>query len=232
MSKKTVSRKNKSTFYIAVIIILTLAAYFSSLGNEILNWDDNIYVSDNPDIKSLTNLPLFFTKGYIGHFQPVTITVYCLIYQIGRLTPCYYHFTGVIFHIINVLLVFFLCRQLTGRQIPALIAALIFGLHPMHVESVAWISGLKDLVFTCFFLLSLLAYIRYFRQNKLKWYIITLVLFLFSLLSKGQAVTLPVVLLLIDYFEGRELINRKALLEKIPFFTLSVVFGLLAVSFA
>lgn len=195
------------------------------------------------------------TNFYKGNYHPLTTTFYMLEYNVLKekkdapITPAekgdlhisgnwrisnsdafLFHFFNLIFHLANVWLVFLLIRLLSKRFEIAIITALIFAIHPMHVESVAWISERKDVLYTFFFLLSLICYINYFskEKSKLKNYSVSVVLFLLSLFSKSAAVCLPVVLLLIDYFLKRKF-TLQLILEKIPYFALAFTFGILAI---
>ncbi|NTW34029.1 MAG: tetratricopeptide repeat protein, partial [Bacteroidetes bacterium] len=119
--------------------------------------------------------------------------------------------------------------QLSGKKITALVVSVLFALHPMHVESVAWVSERKDVLYTMFFLLSMIAYLRYMKSGyQKKKYIGVILYFIASLLSKSAAVTLPVILIAIDLYKGRK-INIRSLLEKAPLFLLSLLFGILAI---
>src|SRR5205085_4016572 len=117
---------------------------------------------------------------------------------------------------------------LAKRKEIAIVAALLFGIHPLHVESVAWASELKDLLYSSFFLASWFCYLRYRQQFQKKYFFYCLTFFLLALLSKAMAVSLPVVLLLSDYFTGRRL-AAKAWLEKLPLFVLAAIFGIVAI---
>jgi protein O-mannosyl-transferase len=140
-----------------------------------------------------------------------------------------YHLTSLILHCLSVILLFFFCYRLSKSVWVGAIVALLFGIHPMHVESVAWVSERKDQLFVLFYYAAMLAYLSYLRSQKFRvgYLILTGFLFLLSLLSKGEAVTLPLVLLLIDYYEGIK-INWKVILVKIPFFIMSLGFGIIA----
>ena len=159
-------------------------------------------------------------------------------YKISGLSPFSYHLFNVLLHLLNVFLVFYFTYLLTRRNLNmAAVAALFFGIHPMHVESVAWVSERKDVLYTCFFLASMIAYLKYLqhtraksrgkRANPQKYFLYTLLFFLLSLLSKGMAVVLPVVLLGIDFLKKRR-IQQKVLIEKIPFFIIALIFGIAA----
>lgn len=226
--KNTNTSTNKKTFPVAVVLILAIIiVYFPAFKNGILNWDDNVYVTGNYFITSLSNIPDFFSSFYFSNYHPLTILTYSAIYHFGKAAPFLYHFTNIIFHVLNSLLVFYFIKELFKNKNLALIAALLFGLHPIHVESVAWISELKDVQYTFFFLISLIYYLKFIRVKKYPLYFISFLFFVLSLLSKGQAVALFPVLFLIDYFERKKIFTK--LYEKIPFLILSVVFGIIAI---
>jgi len=135
---------------------------------------------------------------------------------------------NLLIHLLNVILVFYAIFHLSRHGEIALVVSLFFGIHPMHVESVAWASELKDLLYTFFFLASYIFYLKYLKELNRKYYVFAVILFLVSLLSKAMAASLPVLLILTDYFMGRK-INRKVILEKAPFFILAIAFGVVAV---
>ncbi len=216
---------------LAFILSITLIVFFNSLNNSFLaNWDDNAYVLVNNSIKELSsqNINTIFTSFYVGHYQPISILSYAIEYHFFGLNPRAYHTTNLIFHLLNIVLVFFLIFTLSRRIEAAFITALLFAIHPLHVESVAWISERKDVMYAFFYIASLISYVYYLKKNKLKYLIFTAILFVFSLLSKSAAVTLPVLLLLFDFYYKRKL-TRVLILEKLPFFALSIFFGILAI---
>jgi len=208
------------------ILFLTFMVYWPALQNGFV-WDDTVYIQRNPLIYSL-DLQHIFSSYLAGNYHPLTVLVHAIEYAFFEFDPTGYHTVNVLIHLANTLLVFYLIRNLSNNLWIGLITSLFFGVHPMHVESVAWISELKDLLYTLFFLASLLAYLRYADERKSKWYGIAIALFILSLLSKGMAVSLPVVFVLVDYFKGR-LSNQKVWIEKIPFFVLSISFGVIAI---
>lgn len=225
--KKEIIRPQKKQWPLVVVIVLSvLIVYFSSLKNGLLKWDDNLYIIENNQIKSLGNISLFFSQFYIGNYQPLTLLTYGLIYQFSALEPFLYHFVNVLFHVLNALVLFSFLKILFNKTGLAFLVTLLFALHPMHVESVAWVSGLKDVLYAFFFFISLIYYLKYIRRNKKLYYLLSILFFILSLLSKGQAVALFPVLFLIDYMERGKLFSKWP--EKIPFFVLSVVFGIIA----
>jgi tetratricopeptide (TPR) repeat protein len=253
---------------LAVILLISIIAYLPVFHNSLLAWDDNAYIRDNVLIHSF-NLKEIFSHYVSGNWHPITVLTFALEYQFFGLNATGYHSVNLLLHLLNVLLVFYTVFLLSDKIIVALVASLLFGIHPLHVESVAWAAELKDLLYTFFFLASYIFYLKYLNdlQKKIQpinqsthqhlstsahhpifkssnhqittsshlhfftfspFYILALLLFIFSLLSKAMAVSLPLVLILTDYFKGRK-INRKTLLEKVPFFLLALILGVVAV---
>jgi protein O-mannosyl-transferase len=222
--------------WLSGILLITYLAFSPSLKNGFTNWDDNEYVATNSLIKSLSaeNVKkMFDTDNFISYnYHPITILSLAIDYHLSGFDPKTYHLTSLLFHLANTLLVFWFIFLLSEKKITvAAIVALLFGIHTMHVESVAWIAERKDVLYVFFFMLSLIVYLKYLQQQgtqKIMWYVLLLVLFLLSILSKAMAIVLPVVLLLIDYYRGRKW-DKTIILEKLPLFVLSLLFGLLAV---
>jgi len=233
----------KSWFYGAaasIPVLLTILAYWPSLGNHFTNWDDTEAILWNPHIRALTphNLHWMWTTFHLGNWIPLTWLSLALDYRVGKLDPWVYHLDNLFWHCLNTLLVFFLGVRLLklavkigppegkGREEwvvwAAFLTALLFGLHPIHVESVAWATERKDLLYAFFFLLSLWVYLDYASGPMPKAGKLTacLGLFLAALGAKPMAVTLPVVFLIVDAWPlGRFQTQRpKVFLEKIPFF--------------
>jgi tetratricopeptide (TPR) repeat protein len=211
------------------IALITWLFFRVCLDNQLTNWDDPGYIRDNALIKSTTPeaLKLIFSTPIMGNYHPLTILSYAIEYSYVRLEPWLFHLDSVLLHIVVTTLVYVFVLMLTKRTVAAAVTAILFGLHPMHVESVAWLAGRKDVLYGTFYMASCILYIRYIRaeNGRWKWYAGVVLLFLASLLSKPVAVTLPVVLLLIDYFEQRK-ISWALLVEKLPLFAISVAFGI------
>jgi len=169
------------------------------------------------------------TTFYGGNYHPLTALSNAVEYHFLGLDPKPYHVVNVVLHLLNVALVFLVVGSLAGRFEPAVLAALFFAIHPMHVESVAWISERKDVLYSFFYLLAWLSYIQHTRKGKRFSAFLVLSLFLFacSLSAKSMAVTLPVVLILTDYLIKKK-ITVESLIEKVPFFLLSLFFGVVA----
>src|SRR4030095_1705332 len=211
---------------LAIIMGLTILIYLPVF-NAGFAYDDVNYIQKNPLIRSI-DLNRIFTENVMGNYHPLTMLIFSIEYQFFGLDATGYHVVNLLLHLANILLVFYFILLLCNKPWVALVAALLFGIHPLHVESVAWISELKDLLYTSFFLGTLIFYLKYLNDAEKKYYFIALLLFLFSLLSKAMAASLPVVLLLIDYFKRRKIAGR-VIVEKIPFFLLAVIFGVVAV---
>lgn len=213
----------------AVIAIATLIFYNASLSNLLTNWDDPGYVKDNALVKDLSieGLKNIFSTPVMGNYHPLTILSYAIEYSYVRLEPWLYHFDSVLLHILVTLLVYLFIQKLTKRTVAAAITALLFGLHPMHVESVAWVAGRKDVMYGTFYMAACIAWLYYRNATGKKWlwYTGVALLFLCSLLSKPVAVTLPITLLAIDYFQDRKW-NMRLLLEKLPLLAMSIGFGI------
>jgi protein O-mannosyl-transferase len=218
------------TFLIAVISIIIFSPAFSG---QFLNWDDFAYIRDNTIIKNLSAINIThifdFDTRVVGNYHPLTVLSYAIEYKLVGLKPFLYHFDNILLHVINILLVSALAWRLSKQFLTTIITTALFAIHPMRVESVVWAAERKDVLYSMFFLLALLSYLNWLRTYKIRDIIFCGLFYLFSILSKGQAVVLPLVLLLLDYWERRPF-GVKQLLEKIPFFALSIVFGLLATS--
>jgi len=214
-----------------VVMAFAFVLYGKAVYNDFTNFDDDFYVLNNPFIRdfSWNGINTIFSSFYQGNYHPFTTLIYLFVYKLFAMNPMPYHLVNVMFHVFNIWLVYKLVEQLSGRQVTALIVSVLFAVHPMHVESVAWVSELKDVLYSSFYLISLSVYLRYLKSGyQMNYYWITLILFVGSLFSKSAAVTLPILLIAIDLYKGRKF-DAKAIIEKIPFLILALIFGILAV---
>ncbi len=218
----------KYNIALLVILLVSFITYKPVLQNGLLEWDDSHYIHNNPLIYSF-DFKAIFSQPVMGNYHPITILVLAIEYHLFGLSSTGYHAVNLILHLLNIILVYKILFRLSKKANVALVAALLFGVHPLHVESVAWAAELKDLLYTFFFLVSYLCYLRYLAAAQKKFYVFSLLLFALSLLSKAMAASLPVVLLLTDYFKERKL-NVKVILEKVPFFLLALALGIIAVA--
>ena len=180
------------------ILSIVAAVFLPSLKNDFVNWDDDRYVIENNLIKSLSlgNIKNIFTTFYMGNYHPLTILSYALDYRFFKLRPFGYHLTNLLLHLSNCIFTFSVIYMLSRSLPVAFIAAILFGLHPLQVDSVAWVSERKGLLCAAFYLCAIIAYIRYASKNQeSKYYYLSLLFLTFALLSKPMAVTLPFVLL-------------------------------------
>ena len=225
-------RRYQLILSVSFIIAITFISFLSSLDNGFTNWDDQEYVTNNYLIRELSwdNLKIIFTSFDKKLFsQPLVLLTFSLEYYLFQLNPFIYHLDNLLLHVINSLLVFYFIALLSKNHISALFAGIFFGIHPLHVESVAWISERKDVLSTFFFLQAAIFYLLCKEKNKRVYYCLSLAVFILSLLSKAMTVTLPVVLCLCDYLAKRTF-DRKTILEKIPFFTVSGIFVIINLS--
>lgn len=217
----------KAVFYACIIILLTFIAYIPAMHGGFI-WDDNKYVTENPLLTAPDGLKrIWFSKDAPSQYFPLTYTTFWIEYRIWGLYPAGYHVVNVILHIINALLVW---RLLFCLSVPgAWLTAAIFAVHPVHVESVAWITERKNVMSCMFFLLATMAWLRFIdhtTSRTVKLYALTMVLYLLALFSKTTAVTLPVVLLLILWFRNGKVTRRDVSLV-IPFIILGLAMGVL-----
>ncbi len=221
---------------LAVILVITAACYvpvFDS-GKEFVNWDDDVYVERCSLVSSFTidSIPAIFdTDNHVAsNYHPLTILSMGLTHAFIGSDARAFAGVNLLLHMFNTALVFLLVYRLSrGRLWACGLTALWFGIHPMHVESVAWVSQRKDVLYAFFLLLSLLAYVRYVSDGRSAMLGLAFLAFVASCLAKAMAVPLALVLVLIDYWYGRRFTPR-VLAEKLPFLFVAVIIGLLAVS--
>ena len=230
----------------------TLFLFWPVRNSEFINFDDDAYVYDNPQVKAgltLKGVIWAFTTTHMGNRHPLTWLSHMLDCEFYGLNPGAHHLTSLLFHIANTLLLFWVLKRMTGRLWPSSFVAALFALHPLHVESVAWVAERKDVLSTFFWMLTLWTYVRYTERPGLNRYLLVILFFVLGLLSKPMLVTLPFVLLLLDYWPlgrfsfGRGGVNPPnpkpsrgrnqgsfplhLVLEKVPFFVLSAISSVL-----
>jgi protein O-mannosyl-transferase len=250
----TFQRFNVSTITVCLLLAaLTLLCYWPVLSHQFVCLDDEHYLFDSGYVaKGLTWSGVVWSlqTGYFCNWHPLTWLSYMLDAQIYGMSPGGFHLTNLLFHIANSVLLFFFLKSMTQRLWPSALVAALFAWHPLHVESVAWVSERKDVLSTFFFLLTLFCYFRYVKEREIspprpnhvsRYYLLSLLLFILALASKQMVVTLPCVLLLLDFWPlqrislntRREDFVSSALVllrEKLPFFALALAAS--AVAFA
>lgn len=211
--------------YLAPVLAITFLLFLPALQNGFTNWDDVLYVTNNPLLKNLNGegLKAIFSTPVVSNYHPLTILSLALNYQMAELNPMTYHLTSIVLHVINTGLVFWFAWLLSaGNKWVSLFVALLFGIHPMHVESVAWISERKDLLYTLFYVAAMIVYIKYVEMKKMKYLIAVTVLGGISLLCKPAAIVLPLSLIAIDYYLGRKW-SWSWVTEKVLLFVLAAI---------
>jgi len=263
-------RPQNVAYYLAAFVsLVTFLIYLSSLQHEFVNYDDSLYIYENPYIRSfdVTFIKWAFSTFYAGNWHPLTWISHALDYAIWGLNPLGHHLSNNILHAVNTFLVVILAARLIeiGRRsanashrspftflfspftlIAAGVTGLLFGLHPLHVESVAWVAERKDLLCALLFLLSIMLYVKYVVvidndevQKKSsprflnKWYFLAFGFFVLALLSKPMAVSLPFVLLMLDWYPFKRIPSVKLLMsawfEKAPFIVIACISSILTV---
>ncbi|MFH1136597.1 MAG: tetratricopeptide repeat protein [Pseudomonadota bacterium] len=225
-----------------LLILITLAAYWLVPGLDFVNYDDGAYVYENPNVirgLTLEGVARAFTGFCASNWHPLTMLSLMLDVQLFGINPAAHHLINLFFHLANTLLLFFFLLKATGRIWPCALTAALFAVHPLHVESVAWIAERKDVLSGFFGLGAMLAYVYHVRGPSLKRYAAAVGLLTLSLLSKAMLVTAPALFLLLDFWplgriEWSELKRRDKiiplLVEKLPLLALSLFFGVMAIA--
>jgi tetratricopeptide (TPR) repeat protein len=240
-SQKTSSSRVRFEFVISLFLILAiLVVYYQTKNYDFVLLDDDVYITHNPFVAggwSSENIKWAFSNSHGGFWIPLTWLTYIIDSQLHGLNAGYYHITNLIFHILNSLLLFFIFRQMTGDIWQSGFIAALFAVHPVHVESVAWVSERKDLLFAFFWLLTMWSYLHYVKRPSTRRYSLVILLFVAGLMSKPMIVTLPFVLLLCDYWPLKRFQLKKypqadaiypkisvpkMILEKVPLIILSI----------
>ncbi|MEE9165400.1 MAG: hypothetical protein V3U15_03950, partial [Nitrospinota bacterium] len=200
------------------ILILVFISYFPAINGGFI-WDDDFYVSNNPLLISIDGLWRIWTTSESPQYYPLVFTSFWIEYQLWGLNPLGYHIVNVFLHAINAVMVWLLLRQLGVRG--AWLIGAIFALHPVHVESVAWITERKNVLSGFFYLLAAHSYIRFDENEKRYCYFVAMAFFLMALLSKTVTSSLPVCLLILRWFRGFS-IRLRDIYRLVPFILLGL----------
>lgn len=235
-----ISSQNKNLIIYICLVVVILAAFWQVNQADFINLDDPVYVTENFHIQSgitLDGIRWAFSTTYAEFWHPLTWLSLMLDYQLYGLNAGGYHLTNLILHILSTLLLFWLFNRMTGAIWKSAFVAAFFALHPLHVESVAWIAERKDVLSTFFFMLTLCLYVYYTEKPDIKRYLPVVFCFACGLMSKSMVVTLPVILILLDFWplsRYRPGIESKKgsiiiwqLKEKISLFFLSAAFSVI-----
>ncbi len=238
MAKKLIQQSKKSTQKESVgisdsgekwlpwaLAALAFIVFSTGLSNQLLGVDDHTATVDNPAVRDFQ----IFNGFNLGMYAPVTWIGYQIAYILGKDSPNWYHLLSALVHAFNVVLVFRLFRRLDSSFTVSALLALFFAIHPLQVESVSWIAGFSTPLFSMFYLLACSWYLQYAEKGESRFYNYALLGFVLACLSKSAAVTLPLTLVLMDWWLKRPLNDRQRLLRYAPFFLIALVFGLLTV---
>lgn len=212
-------------FFFALLTVNTVIVFYPNILNDWVNWDDYNYIINNYLVHGFSFnriLEIFKTPQVMGNYHPVTLLSYALEYEFAGPNAKVFHITNIILHTVNSVLLFVFIEKLFGNKAWSFSVALLFVIHPMHLESVAWISARKDLLFTMFMFLGLILYFNYINKKTWYSYLFIFTFFVLSLLSKGMAIIFPALLVLTDYLKGT--ISKRNIYEKIPFFVVAIIF--------
>ena len=256
-----INRKNKDSnrgyeYLICLLLVLTILVVFRQVVNyDFTNYDDDNYVTENHHVQhglTLANVIWAYTSFKPSYWMPITWLSFMLDFELYGLNPSGYHLTNLFLHIANALLLFLIFKRMTGAVWKSAFIAALFALHPLNVESVAWVAERKNVLSTFFWMLTILTYIYYVARPSLKRYMLIPLTFAFGLMAKPMVVTLPFVLLLLDYwplerFQPDQWLSRNHLprsksysapgqrtrtlhlvLEKTPLFVLAVIVSVMA----
>jgi len=230
--------RRRAWLVVLLLVVTTFAVYWQVRDHEFLNYDDNIYVSENEHVQAgLTGDTVVwaFARPRIGHWHPLTWLSYMVDVELFGVNPRALHTTNLILHAANTVLLFFVLKRMTGALWRSAFVAALFALHPLHVEPVAWISSRKDVLSGVFLMLTLLAYVRYVERPGILRYLLLALSFAMGLMSKPMLVTLPFVLLLLDYWplgrmagepktsDGGAGVYWRLFREKLPLFAMAAM---------
>ncbi len=236
--KINISPSGRNIIFYIVLSVLMLAVFVQVYQFDFVNIDDQVYVTENYHVQSgitLDGIRWAFTTMYAEFWHPLTWLSLMLDYELYGLNAGGYHLTNVFLHLISSLLLFWLFNRMTGAFWPSAFVAAFFALHPLRVESVAWIAERKDVLSVFFWMLTLCFYILYTEKPAAGRYVLALFCFIGGLMNKPLTVTLPLIMILLDYWPLRRLELRREnlflwqLKEKLPFFALSLFFSIIAI---
>ena len=232
LSKQTVQTSKKNIVIYILLALVTLAVYSQVHRFDFINYDDPVYITENIHVQSGLTLNGFlwaFSTKLFGLWNPLVWISFMMDYQLYGFNAGGYHITNLILHVLSTLLLFWLLNRMTGAVWKSAFVAAFFALHPLHVESVAWISERKDVLSAFFWMTTLCLYVFYTEKESAKRYLLVLFSFILALLSKPMVITLPFIMILLDYWPLKRFKSQKEnpvlwqLKEKLPFLALALV---------
>ena len=207
---------DRKFFILLAILAITFVSFSPVLNNNTFNWDDDHFLLENISVRSF-NIKNMFTSTVLTEYIPLTVLSFALEYHSFGYNPFIYYLDNLLFHLAVTGLVFLFAQRLGLSVYVATFAALLFGIHPMHVESVAWVTQRKDVLYAVFYMGALCCYLQYLEDKRIKSYLLTIVLGILSVLAKPMALSLPLIMFVCDWLKERKF-GFKVFLEKIPHF--------------
>ena len=226
-------RRNAPILVSVLLVLMTAVVFARVIGFDFTIYDDDVYVTKNPAVQAGLNrltLEWAFRTMYNANWHPLTWISYLLDSRLFGIDSHAFHAVNLLLHMANVVLLFLLLRRMTSSLWKSALVAALFAVHPLHVESVAWVAERKDVLSTLFWILTMWAYVRYTERPDTVRQVIVLVLFALGLMAKPMLVTLPLILLLMDYWPLQRLKKVKTadlIWEKLPMFGLSLASSLM-----
>jgi tetratricopeptide (TPR) repeat protein len=211
----------KKNWFLSLVIIVTFLVYSKSLFYPAISWDDPEMIFKNKAVKDF-DLKTLFNSHYVGNYIPVTMLFHAIAWFIFEEWAGGHHLFSVIFHLVNILLVYQITNHILKNKTYSFITIILFALHPLQIESIAWASEFKTILSATFFLASIRQFVNYIDEQKQKHYIYCLILFLLACLSKPSAVVLPFILILFELILNKSFLFSK-LLKYLPFFFVSAL---------
>lgn len=218
-----------------LIALVTILVYWQIQHHDFINYDDPGYIYQNVNVTAgftYSSIKWAFSSYSMGIWHPVTWMSHIIDFQLFGLNPRYHHLSALLIHTINIFLCYKLFNKLSGSTVKSIFITLIFALHPLHVEPVAWLSSRKDLLSGLFFFLMLISYSHYRETKNPLNYALMTTTFLIGIMCKPMLVTAPVILLLIDYWKMNIWENKpakKLIVEKIPLLCISIIFSFISI---
>ena len=222
--EKSTYRRLTDALILVLSFLLVVIIYSASVPKDFTNWDDPQYIVNNPLIRGFTpdNVQRILSQPYFGNYAPVSLLSYTLDFSLWGLNPGAFHVHNVLLHLGSVAALYYLLWQLGLGAFPRYVVVLLFAVHPTNVESVSWASERKNLLCALFFLLSFGQYVRYTAKRNRSSYLLAVLFFILSILSKALTVVTPLLFVAFDYMVRRERLREIRWVEKAPFFLLAL----------
>ena len=224
--KKNIPQSLSIKPFFIVLLGLFALFYYKLLLADFVSWDDGEVLLQNKDVHQFA-IKSFFLKQYVGNYAPITMISFGLDWFFFKGNAMWHHLINILLHLLNAFLVYRFCYFIFKENNKALLCAILFCFHPFQIETIAWVSAKNNLVYSLFFLSGLLCYTRYLTTTLKKYFLLTLVFFVLSLLSKPSAITFPICLFLLEFLTNKRIDARSFTIRIAPFLLLSVIVGII-----